>query len=188
VQALTEEDLAKEAALAGADRAAWLAALPGAALAPRDARLLLLAQEELGQCDLFDRIWPTARTHSYFRYLECVPYAEKLMGEWPPPAHRPSDAYEHRYAERQEDGLALIAECCRQKVHLRRPKQVKALPPGPASGGGGDGGPRPAARPSKGLLGRPAVPVGRLMVVICIHANVVFSVITSFLAKWTYIS
>ena len=87
-------------------------------------RLLVHAEDELSQTKDFQRIWPTCDTHKYFKFLDAVPYSEKLMGEPPDISYctlQPSlpDAYEHTYSKNRSAGHDFVRSWCAKGVHLR---------------------------------------------------------------------
>ena len=112
-------------------------------LSPRDARLLVHAEEELSQtqvttsqnnqimlfAQMFNRIWPTDETHKYFHFFDALPYEEKLMGNTISPnkalTQTCSDTYEYFYSNRRDQGRELITEACSEKQHLRLPKKSR---------------------------------------------------------------
>ena len=73
-----------------------------------DVRTLIRLEEERSQLKQFRRIFPTPQTHSYFRFMEVVPYFDKLL-----------DAFETEYGlEDRERALNMINSRCQRNVHL----------------------------------------------------------------------
>jgi len=62
-------------------------------LSPHDVRSLIHAEDELSAAQVFTRIWPTRNTHTYHKFMEKVPYEEKLM-----------DAWERKFVDETRDG------------------------------------------------------------------------------------
>jgi len=77
-------------------------------LTPLDLRILIKSEEELDQCQLFTRIFPTATTSHYLRLLSSpLNYSEKLL-----------DAFEQKYGEDRHSGRVMISGYCEEKIHL----------------------------------------------------------------------
>ncbi|XP_017013100.2 tubulin polyglutamylase ttll-4 [Drosophila takahashii] len=77
-------------------------------LLPDDIRCLIIAEDELARCQPLERIFPTAGTHVYLRYVENARYYNRLL-----------DAWETKYAKNREMGIALLSRYCRDKYHLQ---------------------------------------------------------------------
>ncbi|XP_016945841.2 tubulin polyglutamylase ttll-4 isoform X2 [Drosophila suzukii] len=77
-------------------------------LLPDDVRCLIVAEDELARCQPLERIFPTANTHVYLRYVENARYYNRLL-----------DAWETKYAKNREMGIALLSRYCRDKYHLQ---------------------------------------------------------------------
>nr|NP_001260010.1 tubulin tyrosine ligase-like 4B, isoform C [Drosophila melanogaster]NP_722946.1 tubulin tyrosine ligase-like 4B, isoform B [Drosophila melanogaster]AAN10363.1 tubulin tyrosine ligase-like 4B, isoform B [Drosophila melanogaster]AGB92546.1 tubulin tyrosine ligase-like 4B, isoform C [Drosophila melanogaster] len=77
-------------------------------LLPDDVRCLIVAEDELARCQPLERIFPTAGTHVYLRYVENARYYNRLL-----------DAWETKYAKNREMGIALLSRYCRDKYHLQ---------------------------------------------------------------------
>ncbi|XP_017110695.1 tubulin polyglutamylase TTLL4 isoform X1 [Drosophila elegans] len=77
-------------------------------LLPDDVRCLIVAEDELARCQPLERIFPTAGTHVYLRYVENARYYNRLL-----------DAWESKYAKNRELGIALLSRHCRDKYHLQ---------------------------------------------------------------------
>lgn len=76
-------------------------------LTPDDVRQLILAEDELSQCEGFTRIFPGPNTYTYFPYFENYRYYNMLF-----------DAWEARYGEKRVDGVERLIHLCQNKVHL----------------------------------------------------------------------
>ncbi|CAG7824102.1 unnamed protein product, partial [Allacma fusca] len=76
-------------------------------LTPDDIRHLLIAEDELSQCNGFSRIFPTRNTHSYFAFFEGPRYYNMLM-----------DAWENKYELDRAPAIRRLQELCRRKIHL----------------------------------------------------------------------
>ncbi len=66
-------------------------------LTPDDIRQLMVAEDELNRGRASKRIFPTAQSFKYFRFLEPISYYYKLM-----------DAWEHRFGKRRSEGRELL--------------------------------------------------------------------------------
>ncbi|KAH8372542.1 hypothetical protein KR200_006233 [Drosophila serrata] len=77
-------------------------------LLPDDVRCLIVAEDELARCQPLERIFPTADTHIYLRYIENARYYNRLL-----------DAWETKYAKKRDVGIALLSRFCRDKYHLQ---------------------------------------------------------------------
>ena len=80
-----------------------------AELTPRDVRILVRAEEELGQCQLYTRIFPRADSDKFLHYLSPPSYADYLL-----------DAWEAKYANNRESGRELLKRKCLLNVHLQK--------------------------------------------------------------------
>lgn len=76
-------------------------------LTPDDVRQLILAEDELSQCEGFTRIFPGPNTYTYFPYFENPRYYNMLF-----------DAWEAKYGEIRAEGVERLIQLCRNKVHL----------------------------------------------------------------------
>ncbi|XP_050294312.1 tubulin monoglutamylase TTLL4-like isoform X2 [Anthonomus grandis grandis] len=72
-----------------------------------DVRQLIRAEDEYVVKGKFERIFPTANTFKYLDFME-PRYYNRLF-----------DAWETKYSNRREDGIALLQTLCAQKVHLK---------------------------------------------------------------------
>lgn len=78
-------------------------------LTPTDVRTLIKAEEELRQCNLFKRLFPSRDSHNYFKYFYGgIPYYDKLL-----------DAWEHHYHGAQRaKGIKRLKKLCSRGIHL----------------------------------------------------------------------
>nr|XP_022900397.1 tubulin polyglutamylase TTLL4-like isoform X1 [Onthophagus taurus]XP_022900398.1 tubulin polyglutamylase TTLL4-like isoform X1 [Onthophagus taurus] len=72
-----------------------------------DVRLLIQAEDELTVKGSFDRIFPTSKTHCYFKFME-PRYYNRLF-----------DAWESKYESKRGKGIAVLKRLCSQKIHLK---------------------------------------------------------------------
>lgn len=77
-------------------------------LTPDDVRHLIVYEDELTQLGSYDKIFPTADTHTYLKYFEKNRYHNLLL-----------DAWETKYHKRRTQGVELLRNLCKQKMHLR---------------------------------------------------------------------
>lgn len=83
-------------------------------LTPDDTRQLVLAEDELATSRRFTRIFPTASSHRYFKFMEKPRYHNLLLSAW-----------EQKYSGlERETGRALLESLCRSKHHLKVPANV----------------------------------------------------------------
>ena len=75
-------------------------------LTANDIKLLIKYLEEYSQMNKFSRIFPTSKTHEYFQFFDYLPYYDKLL-----------DAFEERFGNNIEAGIAFVEEHCRKNVH-----------------------------------------------------------------------
>lgn len=76
-------------------------------LNPDDLRQLIIAEDELSQCEGFTRIFPGPNTFTYFPYFENPRYYNMLF-----------DAWEAKYAGSRLEGVERLIKLCHDKVHL----------------------------------------------------------------------
>ncbi|CAL8111533.1 unnamed protein product [Orchesella dallaii] len=76
-------------------------------LTPDDVRQLILAEDELSQCEGFSRIFPGPNTYTYFPYFENPRYYNMLF-----------DAWESKYGDNRVDGVERLIQLCHNRVHL----------------------------------------------------------------------
>lgn len=76
-------------------------------LSPDDVRQLILAEDELSQCEGFTRIFPGPNTYTYFPYFENPRYYNMLF-----------DAWEAKYGRNRIEGVERLIGLCRKRVHL----------------------------------------------------------------------
>lgn len=81
-------------------------------LTPDDIRCLIIAEDELARCAPLERICPTPNSYRYMKFTENPRYYNRLL-----------DAWENRYANNRQEGIDLLQEYCRSKVHLIVPIQ-----------------------------------------------------------------
>ncbi|XP_017855426.1 tubulin polyglutamylase TTLL4 isoform X2 [Drosophila busckii] len=77
-------------------------------LLPDDVRCLIIAEDELARCKPLERVFPTSGTFSYLQYFENPRYYNRLM-----------DAWESKYGQNREAGIALLSRLCKDKYHLQ---------------------------------------------------------------------
>lgn len=77
-------------------------------------RCLIVAEDELQRSAPLERIFPGQQTHTYLKYTELPRYYNRLL-----------DAWEHKYHHNRYEGILLLQELCRQKVHLEIPPQPR---------------------------------------------------------------
>jgi len=85
-------------------------------LTPCDVRVLVHSEEELTQCETFERIFPTASTGHYLAYTSTNYYDLLLL------------AWEKRYAGCRQDGRDRIAQLTAKGVHLDVPESERRVP------------------------------------------------------------
>lgn len=107
----SEEQVEKEEYYeeAGLQRDDYRDMVAEAELTPRDVRILVRAEEELGQCQLYTRIFPRADSDKFLHYLSPPSYADYLL-----------DAWEAKYANNRESGRELLKRKCLLNVHLQK--------------------------------------------------------------------
>lgn len=69
----------------------------------------MIGEDELARSAPLERIFPTANTHKYHRFIEHPRYYNRLL-----------DAWENRYGAegRRDEGIALLRKFCQNKIHL----------------------------------------------------------------------
>ncbi|XP_037961110.1 tubulin polyglutamylase TTLL4 isoform X2 [Teleopsis dalmanni] len=77
-------------------------------LLPDDVRCLLIAEDEYARSKPLERIFPTQNTYTYLKFIDNPRYYNRLL-----------DAWEHRYADCRQDGIALLSRLCEQDYHLQ---------------------------------------------------------------------
>ena len=85
-------------------------------LTPCDVRVLLQSEEELSQTQTFERIFPTAKTSHYLQFTSCCNYYDNLLSSW-----------EQKYSGAREEGIAVLKQCCQQKIHLQVPQSEERM-------------------------------------------------------------
>lgn len=84
-------------------------------LTPDDVRQLMIAEDELARAAPLERIFPSATSHKYLKFLEHPRYHNRLL-----------DAWEHRYGANQkvrDEGIALLRRYASDRIHLLVPPQ-----------------------------------------------------------------
>jgi len=78
-------------------------------ISPMDLRMLIKAEEELSQTNGFSRLFPSAKSHQYFKYFyrDGIPYYDRLL-----------DAWEHKYANNRAKGIRTLRKYCNKAIHL----------------------------------------------------------------------
>ncbi|XP_046751380.1 tubulin monoglutamylase TTLL4-like [Diprion similis] len=72
-----------------------------------DIRNLITFEDELTQLELFEKIFPTSRSHKYLKYFSRPKYYDMLL-----------DAWEHHYGSCRKLGVRKLQDMCRSKRHL----------------------------------------------------------------------
>jgi tubulin polyglutamylase TTLL4 len=100
-------------------------------LTPDDVRHLIQWEDELTQAGRFLKIFPTTATHMYHEFFESPRYYNMMF-----------DAWETKYSENRQEGIALLESLCLQKIHLEVPipggltkssaSQLNSLPTSPS--------------------------------------------------------
>jgi len=85
-------------------------------LTPCDVRVLLQSEEELSQTETFERIFPTEKTSHYLQFTSCSNYYDNLLSSW-----------EQKYGGAREEGIAILKQCCKQKIHLEVPQSEERM-------------------------------------------------------------
>lgn len=85
-------------------------------LTPDDIRCLLVTEDELARCAPLERILPTPTSHRYLKFTENPRYYNRLL-----------DAWESRYAKKRQEGIDLLQQYCKNKIHLIVPAQPARL-------------------------------------------------------------
>merc|ERR1712156_293295 len=78
-------------------------------LTPCDVRVLVHSEEELSQCETFERIFPTTETGHYLQYMETNYYDLLLL------------AWERRHDKNRQRGREMLAALTSKGVHLEVP-------------------------------------------------------------------
>ncbi|XP_017489518.1 PREDICTED: tubulin polyglutamylase TTLL4 isoform X1 [Rhagoletis zephyria] len=76
-------------------------------LLPDDIRCLIITEDEYARCAPLERIFPTADTHTYLKFIDNPRYYNRLL-----------DAWETRYGNFREQGIALLKGYCVDGYHL----------------------------------------------------------------------
>merc|ERR1712150_174161 len=86
-------------------------------LTPCDVRVLVHSEEELTQCETFERIFPTSETGRYLDYMETSNYYDLLLLAW-----------ERCHEGNRKIGRDKLAELTSKGVHLEVPAAEKRVP------------------------------------------------------------
>ena len=78
-------------------------------LTPRDVRVLVKAEEELAQCRLYTRIFPSKDSDKFLHYMSPPSYADYLL-----------DAWEATYSSDRDKGRAVLRKKCLLNMHLQK--------------------------------------------------------------------
>ncbi|XP_050428184.1 uncharacterized protein LOC126838099 isoform X2 [Adelges cooleyi] len=76
-------------------------------LMPDDIRHLIEYEDELTQVGSFQKVFPTTNSHKYHQYFDGPRYYNMLF-----------DAWENKYHDKREEGIALLESFCQMKTHL----------------------------------------------------------------------
>ncbi|KAI1299255.1 Tubulin polyglutamylase TTLL4 [Halotydeus destructor] len=83
-------------------------------LTPDDVRLLIETEDEMSRSGQFVRVFPTADTRTYLKYISPSSlYYNRLLADW-----------EETYAFRKHEGIELLQSLCEEKYHLRRDESL----------------------------------------------------------------
>nr|CAH7757616.1 unnamed protein product [Callosobruchus chinensis] len=80
-----------------------------------DVRQLVRAEDEFVVKGRFEKIFPTSQSHKYLNFMEHRYY------------NRLFDAWETKYENRREEGIALLQSLCAKKVHLKVASPVPSV-------------------------------------------------------------
>jgi len=107
----TEEQLEKEEyyAESGLVREDYIDMVNDEELTPRDLRILIRAEEELNQCKMYTRIFPSPDSTKFLTYMNPPSYADYLL-----------DAWEAKYGSDRASGRNVLRKKCLLNVHLRK--------------------------------------------------------------------
>lgn len=78
-------------------------------LTPDDVRHLITYEDELTQLDRFEKIFPTTTSYEYLQYFDVPRYYNMLF-----------DAWETKYGDNREKGIARLQSLCQMKFHLEQ--------------------------------------------------------------------
>ncbi|VVC41200.1 Hypothetical protein CINCED_3A015863 [Cinara cedri] len=79
-------------------------------LLPDDVRHLIAYEDELTQVGSFQKVFPTTSSFKYHQYFDGPRYYNMLF-----------DAWECKYSNKREEGIAMLDMLCQSKVHLEVP-------------------------------------------------------------------
>jgi len=77
-------------------------------LTPDDIRQLIISEDERNRSALYKRVFPSPEMHQYIKYVESKPYYYMLL-----------DAWETKYGDSRELGIARLSELTKLKLHLQ---------------------------------------------------------------------
>ena len=78
-------------------------------LTPRDVRLLVRAEEELEQCKNFRRIFPSAESSKFLKYISPPSYSDYLLDGW-----------ERKFGDKRSSGRDILRDKCVSNMHLEK--------------------------------------------------------------------
>lgn len=84
-------------------------------LTPDDVRTLMIAEDELARSAPLERIFPSATSHKYLKFIDTPRYHNRLL-----------DAWEHQYGaslKTREEGIRMLQHFAEDRVHLIVPPQ-----------------------------------------------------------------
>ncbi|XP_022163960.1 uncharacterized protein LOC111029304 [Myzus persicae] len=76
-------------------------------LLPDDIRHLIIYEDELTQIGSFKKVFPTTKSFEYHQYFDGSRYYNMLF-----------DAWECKYGNNREEGIAVLEKLCQLKIHL----------------------------------------------------------------------
>lgn len=79
-------------------------------LLPDDIRHLIIYEDELTQIGSFQKVFPTTSSFKYHQYFEGSRYYNMLF-----------DAWECKYSNNRDEGIAVLEKLCQLKIHLEVP-------------------------------------------------------------------
>ncbi|XP_076386640.1 tubulin monoglutamylase TTLL4 [Megachile rotundata] len=72
-----------------------------------DLRQLIRYEDELGQAENFEKIFPTKHSYEYQKFFQVGRYYDRLL-----------DAWEHRYSDNRREGIERLQRLCEKMQHL----------------------------------------------------------------------
>ncbi|KAE9524189.1 hypothetical protein AGLY_015434 [Aphis glycines] len=79
-------------------------------LLPDDIRHLIVYEDELTQIGSFQKVFPTTSSFKYHQYFDSARYYNMLL-----------DAWECKYSNNRDEGIAVLEKLCQLKIHLEVP-------------------------------------------------------------------